>query len=54
MADGDLAFAPLTELSRMIREKKISPVELTHLHLARAKRLDPLRLAVITLTEENH
>jgi aspartyl-tRNA(Asn)/glutamyl-tRNA(Gln) amidotransferase subunit A len=41
-----------TELAPLLRRKKISPVELTRLYLARAKRLNPLLNAYITLSEE--
>lgn len=52
MSNEDLVFSPVTELSRLIKSKKISPVELTGLYLDRLKRLDEKLLAVITLTEE--
>ncbi|MBI2833342.1 MAG: amidase [Acidobacteria bacterium] len=47
-----LVFSSLTELSRMIRSKRISPVELAQEHIARIKGLDAKLLSVITLTEE--
>ncbi len=52
MAPEDVAYSSMTELSRQVRSKEVSPVELTELYLSRIKRLDPQLLAVITLTEE--
>ncbi len=51
-ADEDLAFAPVTLLSRLIRDRKISSVELTRFYLDRLRRFDPLLECVITYTEE--
>lgn len=51
-SDDDLAFAPMTELSSLLRSRKISSVELTSLYLERLKRFDPVLKCVITLTEE--
>ena len=48
----DLAFTPVYQLARLIREKKISSVELTTLALNRLKKSDPQLLAVTSLTEE--
>jgi aspartyl-tRNA(Asn)/glutamyl-tRNA(Gln) amidotransferase subunit A len=39
-ARNDLAFAPISELSRLIRAGAVSPVELTQLYLDRIRRLD--------------
>ena len=39
-ADEDLAFLPVTELSALLRTRKISSVELTKLYLARLKKYD--------------
>ena len=52
MAPEDVAFSSVTELSRQVRSKEVSPLELTELYLSRIKRLDPQLLAIITLTEE--
>src|SRR5256712_2541910 len=48
----DLAFRNVTELARLIRTKRISPVELTRLYLGRLKRYGPKLNCVINLTEE--
>ena len=48
----DAVAATISELSPLLRRKKISPVELTQLYLERAKRLNPLLNAYTTLTEE--
>jgi|SRR5687768_283918 len=52
-ADPDeLAFLPVTELSELIRRKKITSVQLTTLYLDRLKKYDPVLRCVITLTDE--
>ena len=38
--DENLAFAPATELKELIRNKTVSPVEITKLYLDRIDRLD--------------
>ncbi len=48
----DLAFAPVTQLAELVRTRKISPVELTKMYLARLKRYGPRLNCVVTLTEE--
>ncbi len=51
--DGeDLAFLPLTHLSALIRERRITSLDLTRFYLGRLKRFDPQLHCVITLTEE--
>ena len=47
-----LAFAPVTELSALIRARRITSTQLTDMYLARIRRLDPSLHSVITLTEE--
>src|SRR5712692_8510475 len=47
----DLAFATVPQLAELIRTKKVSPVELTKMYLARLKRYGPKLLCVVTLTE---
>jgi Asp-tRNA(Asn)/Glu-tRNA(Gln) amidotransferase A subunit family amidase len=37
----DLTFLPAVEMARQIREKEISPVELSEAHLAKIERLNP-------------
>jgi Asp-tRNA(Asn)/Glu-tRNA(Gln) amidotransferase A subunit family amidase len=48
----DLAYLPLTQLGRLLRERKVTSTALTKMYLARLKRLDPVLHAVITFTEE--
>lgn len=51
-APDDLAFTPVYQLARLVREKKISSVELTTLALNRLKKADLQLQAVTSLTEE--
>lgn len=48
----ELAFLPLTQLARLLRERKVSSVALTRMYLGRLRRLDPVLHAVISYTEE--
>lgn len=48
----DLAFATVPQLATLIRSRKISPVELTKMYLARLKKYGPKLNCVVTLTEE--
>lgn len=48
----DLAFATTTQLAELIRTRKVSPVELTKMYLARLKKYGPRLLCVITLMED--
>jgi len=50
--DEDIAFAPLTQLSRWIEQRKISSERLTHLYLGRLERFNPKLRCVITFTRE--
>jgi aspartyl-tRNA(Asn)/glutamyl-tRNA(Gln) amidotransferase subunit A len=52
MNDTDLAFASIEEVARLFRKRKLSPVELTRLMLARIERLDPKLNAYLTVTAE--
>jgi Asp-tRNA(Asn)/Glu-tRNA(Gln) amidotransferase A subunit family amidase len=49
--DADIAFAPVTQLSRWIERRVLSSERLTAIYLERIKRLDPKLRCVITLTE---
>ncbi|PCJ51221.1 MAG: amidase [Candidatus Hydrogenedentota bacterium] len=49
---NDLAFWPVTELAKVIQERKITSTALTTLYLDRLKRYGPALECVITLTEE--
>jgi len=48
----ELAFAPVTVLSRLLEARKVSSLALTEMYLGRLKRFDPLLHCVVTLTEE--
>ena len=50
--DEDLAFLPLATLSKLVRDKRVSSVELTKLYLARLKQYDPALKCVVTTTDE--
>src|SRR5229473_3597438 len=52
MNDTDLAFASIEEVAKLFRKRKLSPVELTRLMLARIERLNPKLNAYITVTSE--
>ena len=49
---NDLAFFTISELSELIRTKKVSPIEVTRLMLERIDRLNPILNAYITVTPE--
>jgi hypothetical protein len=51
-SDADIAFAPLTHLSRWIEQRKLTSQRLTQIYLTRLKRFDPELHCVITLTRE--
>lgn len=51
-SDEDLAFLPLSELSKLVRARKVSSMELTQLYLGRLERFDPLLKCVVTLTRK--
>lgn len=48
----DLAFTPALEQARLIREKLISPLELTELYLERIERLNPILGSYFTVMAE--
>src|SRR5580692_9684505 len=50
--DEDIAFAPVTYLSRWIENRKLSSQRLTNLYLERLQRFNPRLRCVITLTPE--
>src|ERR1700740_1187476 len=52
MTDNDLAFASIEEVAGLYRKRKLSPVELTKLMLARIEQLNPKLNAYITVTAE--
>ena len=51
--DADIAFAPVTQLSRWIESKQLSSERLTRIYLARIERLDPQLRAIITVTTDH-
>jgi aspartyl-tRNA(Asn)/glutamyl-tRNA(Gln) amidotransferase subunit A len=52
MNDSGLAFASIEEVGKLFRKRKLSPVELTKLMLARIERLNPKLNAYLTVTPE--
>jgi Asp-tRNA(Asn)/Glu-tRNA(Gln) amidotransferase A subunit family amidase len=48
--DADIAFAPVTQLSRWIERKALTSERLTRIYLERIDRYDPRLRSVITLT----
>jgi Asp-tRNA(Asn)/Glu-tRNA(Gln) amidotransferase A subunit family amidase len=51
-SDVDIAFAPVTQLSRWIETRKLTSERLTHIYLDRLTRFDPQLRCVITLTPD--
>lgn len=47
----DLAFRPVTELSELVRTRKVTSAQLTRMYLDRLKRYDGTLHATVTLTE---
>jgi Asp-tRNA(Asn)/Glu-tRNA(Gln) amidotransferase A subunit family amidase len=52
-SDDEIAFAPVTRLSRWIETKKLASERLTNIYLDRLARFDPKLRCVITLTRES-
>ena len=50
--DEEIAFLPVTELSELIRRRKLTSTRLTGIYLDRLKKYDPVLHCVITLTED--
>lgn len=50
--EEDIAFLPVTELSALIRQRKISSVDLTRIYLNRLEKYNPLLNCVVNLTPE--
>ncbi|HET9636038.1 MAG TPA: amidase [Gemmatimonadaceae bacterium] len=48
----ELAFLPVTELSELVRHRRVTSTQLTEMYLARLKKYDPVLRCVISLTEE--
>ena len=51
--DADIAFAPVTELSRWIEVGKLTSVRLTDIYLRRLEQFNPTLRCVITMTAEH-
>jgi Asp-tRNA(Asn)/Glu-tRNA(Gln) amidotransferase A subunit family amidase len=51
-SDADIAFAPVTRLSRWIEQRKLTSQRLTHIYLTRLERFNPKLRCAITLTPE--
>ncbi|MHB8217732.1 MAG: amidase [Candidatus Sulfotelmatobacter sp.] len=50
--DEDIAFAPVTQLSRWIEQRKLTSDRLTRIYLKRLEQFDPELHCVITVTRE--
>src|SRR4051812_1876338 len=50
--DEDIAFAPLTKLSRWIEKRQLTSERLTNIYLKRIEEFDPKLRCVITVTRE--
>jgi Asp-tRNA(Asn)/Glu-tRNA(Gln) amidotransferase A subunit family amidase len=51
-SDDEIAFAPVTRLSRWIQQRKLTSERLTGIYLARIERFDPKLRCIITLTRD--
>lgn len=52
MTDADLAFASIEQIGKLLRQRKLSPVDLTKLMLSRIEQLNPKLNAYLTVTAE--
>jgi Asp-tRNA(Asn)/Glu-tRNA(Gln) amidotransferase A subunit family amidase len=50
--DADIAFSPVTKLSRWIEQKMLTSERLTNIYLHRIERFDPKLRCVITVTKD--
>ena len=50
--DADIAFAPVTQLSRWIERRKLTSERLTQIYLKRIEQFDPKLRCIITLTRD--
>src|SRR3981189_1530102 len=50
--DADIAFAPVTRLSRWIEQRKLTSERLTKIYLRRSEQFDPKLRCIITLTRD--
>ncbi len=51
-SDADIAFAPVTQLSRWIEDKALTSERLTQIYLRRIEQFDPKLRCIITLNRE--
>jgi Asp-tRNA(Asn)/Glu-tRNA(Gln) amidotransferase A subunit family amidase len=51
--DDDIAFAPVSKLSRWIEQRKLTATRLTQIYLSRLQQFDPKLRCVITLTVDH-
>ena len=51
-SDADIAFSPVTRLSRWIEQKALSSERLTNIYLRRIEQFDPKLRCIITLTKD--
>jgi Asp-tRNA(Asn)/Glu-tRNA(Gln) amidotransferase A subunit family amidase len=52
-SEKDIAYAPVTKLSRWIEQRKLSSTRLTQIYLKRLQEFDPKLRCVITLTTDH-
>jgi Asp-tRNA(Asn)/Glu-tRNA(Gln) amidotransferase A subunit family amidase len=52
VSDTDIAFAPVTRLSRWIEQRRLTSQRLTQIYLRRLEQFDPTLRCVITLTRD--
>jgi Asp-tRNA(Asn)/Glu-tRNA(Gln) amidotransferase A subunit family amidase len=52
-SDEDIAYAPLTKLSRWIEQRNLTSTRLTQIYLRRLQQFDPKLRCVITLTTDH-
>jgi Asp-tRNA(Asn)/Glu-tRNA(Gln) amidotransferase A subunit family amidase len=50
--DEDIAYLPVTHLSRLIETRQMTSIDLTRLYLSRLKQFDPQLSCVVNLTED--
>jgi Asp-tRNA(Asn)/Glu-tRNA(Gln) amidotransferase A subunit family amidase len=50
--DADIAFAPVTQLSRWIEQRKLTSERLTNIYLRRIEQFDPRLRCIITVTKD--
>src|SRR5256714_277164 len=51
-SDADIAYAPVTRLSRWIEQRKLTSERLTQIYLRRIEQFDPKLRCIITLTRD--